>query len=55
MLHINFGINAFPTMILIGPDGKIVAKDLRGKRMTELVKEEMDEYDKNLRNSKIID
>ena len=50
-----FGINAFPTMILIGPDGKIVAKDLRGKRMTELVKEEMDEYDKNLRNSKIID
>ena len=44
-----YGINAYPTMILIGPDGKIVAKNLRGMRMTELVKEKMDEYDNELK------
>jgi peroxiredoxin len=41
-----FGIAAFPTTILIGPNGKIVGKNLRGKNLVDLVKEKMDEWSK---------
>ncbi|MDZ7723648.1 MAG: hypothetical protein U5R06_12805 [candidate division KSB1 bacterium] len=36
-----YGITAFPTTLLIGPDGSIIGKDLRGPRVTEKVKEKM--------------
>jgi peroxiredoxin len=49
-----YGINSFPTMLLIGPDGKIVAKNIRGKGMTELVKDKMEEYDKKLKQFKAV-
>lgn len=36
-----YGISAFPTTFLINPTGKIVAKNLRGEKLTELIKEHM--------------
>jgi peroxiredoxin len=39
-----YGITAFPTTFLIAPDGKIVAKNLRGEKLVELVREKMEEY-----------
>lgn len=36
-----YGISSFPTTFLINPKGKIVAKNLRGEKLTELVKEKM--------------
>jgi len=39
-----YGINAFPTTFLIGPDGKIVAKNLRGEGLVKLVREKMAGY-----------
>lgn len=36
-----YGITGFPTTFLIGPDGKIVAKNLRGENLVTLVQEKM--------------
>ena len=32
-----YGVNAIPHIILFGPDGKIVARDLRGGQIGELL------------------
>ncbi|MBN1480024.1 redoxin domain-containing protein [candidate division KSB1 bacterium] len=39
-----FGINAYPTTFLLDPNGKIIAKNLRGARLVELVREKISEY-----------
>jgi thiol-disulfide isomerase/thioredoxin len=39
-----YGISAYPTTFLINPDGKIAAKNLRGEKLVELVKNKMREY-----------
>ncbi len=39
-----YGINAFPTTLLIDPDGKIIAKNLDEENLVELVQEKMKEY-----------
>jgi len=39
-----YGINSFPTTLLIGPKGRILAKDLRGTQLVDLVKEKIDHY-----------
>lgn len=33
----NYGIMAIPQIMLIGPDGKIIARDLRGPKIKEVV------------------
>ncbi len=38
-----YGINAFPTTILIGKDGKVVALNVRGPKLGELLKEQLGE------------
>ncbi|UCD27939.1 MAG: carboxypeptidase regulatory-like domain-containing protein [Planctomycetota bacterium] len=37
-IAVDYGIHGIPTNILIGPDGKIIAKDLRGQVTKEAVK-----------------
>lgn len=37
-----YGIRAIPSIWLVGPDGKIVARDLRGKALREAVREALD-------------
>jgi thioredoxin-like negative regulator of GroEL len=32
-----FGVRGIPALFLLGPDGKIVARSLRGKRITSTV------------------
>ncbi len=44
----DYGINAFPTTLLVGPDGKILAKELRGEELVKLVRDNISEYYKNL-------
>jgi len=39
-----WGINAYPTTFLIDPNGIILAKNLRGERIIEKVREEMDKF-----------
>ena len=39
-----YGIVAWPTTFLIAPDGEIIAKNLRGERLVDLVKRKMSEY-----------
>ncbi|MBX2842126.1 MAG: TlpA family protein disulfide reductase [Flammeovirgaceae bacterium] len=39
-----YGVTAFPTTFLIAPDGKIIAKNLRGKELAEKVKEKIAQY-----------
>ena len=39
-----YGITGYPTTFLIGPDGKIAAKELRGEKLVELVQEIMKDY-----------
>ncbi|MFC2157065.1 redoxin domain-containing protein [Acidobacteriota bacterium] len=41
----DYGITSYPTTLLIDPEGLIMAKNLRGKRLTELVREKMQEYE----------
>ena len=36
---------AWPTTFLIAPDGEIIAKNLRGERLVDLVKEKISAYD----------
>lgn len=36
--HKNYGINAIPANLLIGPDGKIIACDLRSEQLTETLR-----------------
>ena len=38
-----YGITSIPAIWLIGPDGKIIARDLRGKRLTETVEKVLNE------------
>jgi hypothetical protein len=33
----DYGFNAIPQVLLVGPDGKLVAKDLRGPKIKEAV------------------
>ncbi len=33
----HYGVRGIPSIWLIGPDGKVVAKDLRGKQIKETV------------------
>ena len=40
-----YGIVAWPTTFLIAPDGEIIAKNLRGERLVDLVKEKISAYD----------
>ncbi|MGD7653890.1 MAG: TlpA family protein disulfide reductase [Verrucomicrobiales bacterium] len=37
-VHLAYGIDSIPSIWLIGPDGRIIARDLRGKAMHEAVK-----------------
>jgi len=39
-----YGINAYPTTLLIGPDGKIAGKNLRGESVIDQVREKMKMY-----------
>ncbi|MBN1480103.1 redoxin domain-containing protein, partial [candidate division KSB1 bacterium] len=39
-----YGITAYPTTFLIDPSGNILAKNLRGARLVQLVRKKMDEY-----------
>ena len=39
-----YGIVAWPTTFLIAPDGEIIAKNLRGEGLVDLVKEKITEY-----------
>lgn len=38
----DFGVSSYPTTLLVDKDGRIVAKNLRGAELTELVKAKMD-------------
>ena len=40
-----YGIVAWPTTFLIAPDGEIIAKNLRGERLVDTVKEKIAVYD----------
>jgi peroxiredoxin len=40
----DYGINAFPTTLLVSPDGKIFAKELRGEKLVEQIREKIKEY-----------
>jgi peroxiredoxin len=40
----SYGVNAYPTTFLIGPDGRIQAKNLRGEGVIELVRKEMEKF-----------
>ncbi|MBN1781007.1 TlpA family protein disulfide reductase [bacterium] len=39
-----YGINGYPTTLLIGPDGNIAGKNLRGESVVEQVRAKMKEY-----------
>jgi hypothetical protein len=39
-----YGINSYPTTLLIGPDGKILGRNLRGESVIEQVREKMKAY-----------
>jgi thiol-disulfide isomerase/thioredoxin len=41
-----YGITSYPTTLLIAPDGKILAKNLRGEKLVKLVKKKMEENKK---------
>jgi peroxiredoxin len=45
---VDYGITAFPTTLLVSPDGKIFAKELRGVDLVKLVRDNIREYYKNL-------
>jgi peroxiredoxin len=45
---VDYGITAFPTTLLVSPDGKIFAKELRGADLVKLVRHTISEYYKNL-------
>jgi peroxiredoxin len=38
----NYGVYAIPQIMLIGPDGKIMARDLRGSKIKEVVASALD-------------
>ena len=40
----DYGISAFPTTFLIAPDGIIIAKNLRGEDLPEMIKEKIKAY-----------
>lgn len=40
----NYGVSGYPTTFFIDPDGNIIAKNLRGEKIVDLVKEKMNEY-----------
>jgi peroxiredoxin len=42
-----YGVSAFPTTFLIGPEGIIIAKNLRGEDLAEKIKEKVNEYKNN--------
>ena len=42
-----YGITAYPTTLLIGPDGRILANNLRGENVITLVRDKMREFFKN--------
>jgi peroxiredoxin len=46
----DYGINAFPTTLLVGPDGKIFAKELRGADLVDQVREKIREYYRTSQN-----
>ena len=37
----DYGVDGIPTFILIGPDGSILADDLRGEKMKERIEDLM--------------
>ncbi len=39
--QIYYGVSSFPTTILIGKDGKVLAKNVRGPKLGELLKEQL--------------
>ena len=39
-----YGITAYPTTLLIDPDGRIIAKNLRGSNLVAAVQEKMDSF-----------
>jgi len=39
-----YGITNYPTTFLLDPEGKILAKDLRGEKLVELVRNKMNNY-----------
>ena len=40
-----WGIQSFPTTFLINPSGKVIAKNIRGAKLAEKVKEKIDIYE----------
>ena len=42
-----YGITGYPTTLLIGPDGRIIANNLRGENVIALVRDKMREFFKN--------
>ncbi|MEM9931906.1 MAG: hypothetical protein AAF840_19125, partial [Bacteroidota bacterium] len=40
-----YGITSFPTTFLISPSGMIIAKNLRGESLPELVKSEIESHE----------
>jgi peroxiredoxin len=42
-----YGVNAIPATFLIGPEGKVVAKDLRGDELQEAVQREVGNLNKH--------
>jgi peroxiredoxin len=43
-LFTDYGIIGYPTTFLISPDGKIIAKNLRGENVVQLVRNTIEEY-----------
>ncbi len=41
-----YGVAGIPATFLVGPDGKVVAKDLRGKKLLSAIEKEMDKLKK---------
>ena len=43
----DYGVNGIPAILLIGPDGKVIATELRGEKILEKVKDVLSATPKN--------